>query len=73
MKLQRIFEKLSDLTSRRMIPQGIIDEGRIFALGVFMNEDHLHGRVTEVGDRARALYLHIIMSMHRNISLLSAL
>lgn len=48
MKLQRIFEKLSDLTSRRAIPQGIIDEGRIFALGVFMNEDHLHGRVTEV-------------------------
>jgi hypothetical protein len=48
MKLQRVFEKLSDLASRSVIPQGLIDEGRIFALGVFVNEDHLHGRVTDV-------------------------
>ena len=48
MNLQRVFEKLSDLTDRDEVPQGIIDEGRIFALGVFENEDHLHGRVKEV-------------------------
>jgi hypothetical protein len=48
MKLQRVFEKLSDLSSRSVIPKGIVDEGRIFALGVFENEDHLHSRVTEV-------------------------
>lgn len=48
MKLQRVFEKLSDLSEKRVIPQGIIDEGRIFHLGMFENEDHLHGRVTDV-------------------------
>lgn len=48
MKLKRVFEKLSGLVSRSMIPPGIIDEGRIFALGVFENEDHLHGRVVDV-------------------------
>lgn len=31
-----------------IILQGIITEGCIFALGVFVNEDHLHGSVTEV-------------------------
>lgn len=48
MKLQRVFEKLSDLSHRKVIPRGIIEEGRIFYLGLFVNEDHLHGRVTEV-------------------------
>lgn len=48
MKLQRVFEYLSDLSSQRVIPQGVIDEGRIFALGVFENADQLHGRVTDV-------------------------
>jgi hypothetical protein len=33
MKLKRVLEKLSDLASREVIPQGIIDEGRIFSLG----------------------------------------
>lgn len=50
MKLQRVFEKLSELAGQEVIPQGIIDEGRIFALGVFVNEDHLHGRVVDVVD-----------------------
>ncbi|PTX74933.1 hypothetical protein C8N31_10234 [Sulfitobacter mediterraneus] len=44
MKLQRIFEQLSNLSAQRVIPQGIIDEGRIFALGRFENDDELHGR-----------------------------
>lgn len=48
MKLQRVFEYLSDLSSQRVIPQGVIDEGRIFALGIFENADQLHGRVTDV-------------------------
>jgi hypothetical protein len=53
MKLQRVFEKMADLASRSVIPQGIIDEGRIFSLGVFVNEDNLHGRVVEVVDGLR--------------------
>lgn len=48
MKLQRVLEKLSDLSNSGTIPQGIIDEGRIFVLGVFENDDKLHGRVTDV-------------------------
>jgi hypothetical protein len=48
MKLQRVLEELSGLSDRQMIPRGIIEEGRIFAFGVFENEDHLHGRVTDV-------------------------
>lgn len=53
MKLKRVLEKLSDLASRSVIPQGIIDEGRIFSLGVFVNEDHLHGRVVDVVEGLR--------------------
>lgn len=48
MNLHRIFENLAELSSQHVIPKGIIDEGRIFALGVFENADHQHGRVTEV-------------------------
>lgn len=48
MKLKRVFEKLSELSHRQILPQGVIDEGRIFSLGIFENEDHLHGRVVEV-------------------------
>lgn len=48
MKLQRVFEYLSELPSQRVIPQGVIDEGRIFALGVFENDKQLYGRVIDV-------------------------
>ncbi|NRB19427.1 MAG: hypothetical protein HRU33_18165 [Rhodobacteraceae bacterium] len=48
MKLQRIFEHLSKLSNQRAIPQGVNDEGRIFALGQFDNADQLHGRVIDV-------------------------
>jgi hypothetical protein len=53
MKLKRVFEELSNLTGRSVIPQGIVDEGRIFSLGVFVNEDHLHGRVADVVEGLR--------------------
>lgn len=48
MKLQRIFEKLSDLADKGTVPKGLLDEGRIFALGQFVNEDHLHSRVIDL-------------------------
>lgn len=48
MKLQRVLERISGLASRGMAPRGIIEEGRIFAFGVLENEDHLHGRATDV-------------------------
>lgn len=55
MKLQRALETIGELSDRQAVPQGILDEGRIFSLGFFENDEHLHGRVTEVveglGDR----------------------
>jgi hypothetical protein len=48
MNLKRVFQNMSDLSGNGVIPRGIIDEGRIFSLGVFVNEDHLHGRVVDV-------------------------
>lgn len=48
MKLQRVLEKLSDLSNLGVISQGIIDEGRIFSLGLFENDKQLHGRVTDI-------------------------
>lgn len=53
MKLQRAFETIGELASRQVVPKGILDEGRIFSLGLFDNEDHLHGRVVEVVDGLR--------------------
>lgn len=53
MKLQRVLENLSEYSNLGFIPQGIIDEGRIFALGAFENEDKLHGRVTDVVEGLR--------------------
>ncbi|NNU81051.1 hypothetical protein HMH01_11440 [Halovulum dunhuangense] len=48
MNLQRVLENLSSLSRQGAIPQGVIDEGRIFALGQFENDDDLHGRVNNV-------------------------
>jgi hypothetical protein len=48
MNLNRVLENLSSLSSQGAIPQGIIDEGRVFALGQFDNDEHLHGRVIDV-------------------------
>ena len=48
MNLPRVLESLSDLSVHGVIPNGITDEGRIFALGRFENADYLHGRVKEV-------------------------
>ncbi|WP_299827096.1 hypothetical protein [uncultured Roseobacter sp.] len=48
MKLQRIFENLSKLADLKVFPKSVIDEGRIFELGTFVNAEELHGRVTDV-------------------------
>lgn len=48
MKLQRVLEQISYLSTRGVIPRGIIEEGRIFVLGIFENEERLHGRVNDV-------------------------
>ncbi|SDF67415.1 hypothetical protein SAMN04488105_14710 [Salipiger thiooxidans] len=48
MKLQHALENLSGLAVSGVIPQGVVDEGRIFSFGTFENEDSLHGRVRDV-------------------------
>lgn len=42
MKLQRALEIIGDLASRQVVLQGVLDEGRIFSLGLFENDDGLH-------------------------------
>lgn len=48
MKLQRALQTIGELASRQVVPQGVLDEGRIFSLGLFENEESLHGRIHEV-------------------------
>ncbi len=48
MKLQRALETIGQLVARQVVAQGIVEEGRIFALGTFENEEQLHGRITDV-------------------------
>lgn len=48
MKLQRAIETIGELADRQAVPQGVLDEGRIFSLGLFENDEHLHGRITDV-------------------------
>jgi len=48
MKLQRALETIGQLAARQVVAQGIVDEGRIFALGMFENEEQLHGRILDV-------------------------
>lgn len=53
MKQQHPLAQLSALAERGDVPRGIIDEGRIFSLGRFENNDELSGRVTNVVDGLR--------------------
>ncbi|WP_170386990.1 hypothetical protein [Ruegeria atlantica] len=53
MKLSRLLERLPDLASRNVIPQGTLDEGRLFALGAFNSTVLDLNRVTEVVEGLR--------------------
>lgn len=53
MKLKRILENLTQPTGMNAIPQGIIDEGRIFALGTISNPEQDHERVIQVVEGLR--------------------
>lgn len=53
MKKHRSLIYLSALAARGEIPQGVIDEGRIFSLGQFENSDEQSNRVTTVVDGLR--------------------
>lgn len=48
MKLQRALEIIGQLAARQVVAQGVLNEGRIFALGLFENDEQLHGRITDV-------------------------
>ncbi|WP_319545636.1 hypothetical protein [Ruegeria conchae] len=48
MKLSRTLEMMPNLVGRNVVPQGVIDEGRIFALGSFSRANMNHERVVEV-------------------------
>lgn len=48
MKLQRALETIGQLAVQQVVARGVVDEGRIFALGLFENEEQLHGRVRDV-------------------------
>lgn len=50
MNLHRVLEHMSALSTERALPQGIIDEGRIFFLGLFNSAGHQHDRVVQVVD-----------------------
>ena len=50
MKLNRVFETLPQLAEQKIIPQGVIDEGRIFALGSFCSANLNHDRIVDVVD-----------------------
>ncbi|WP_170329812.1 hypothetical protein [Ruegeria arenilitoris] len=53
MKLSRLLERLPDLASRNVIPQGAIDEVRLFALGAFNSTVLELNRVVEVVEGLR--------------------
>lgn len=48
MKLSRTLEMMPNLVGRNVVPQGVIDEGRIFALGTFSRTNLDHERVVDV-------------------------
>ncbi len=48
MKLSRTLEMMPKLVSRNIVPQGVVDEGRIFALGSFSSANLDHERVVDV-------------------------
>jgi hypothetical protein len=57
MKPKRVFETLPLLVGNNIVPQGVVDEGRIFALGSFTSANKRHARIIEVLD---GLKTHVI-------------